>query len=197
MRPTAIILDDFLLDFEAVRTYFDTAKFQQDTENAADGLIYPTTIDFQDDKFGIETQLGKVFGCRIGLQAIIARLSLAEVHPPYAVHSDAFMGSLYTCIIYLTRDEHILPHRGAGTVLCRRWDSKAENYTGLPQELEDANLDGKWETVVHCEMKANRAFIFPSHKLHYSSPFWGGFGTDQKNGRLVLAVLFTPMGLMT
>lgn len=202
MRPASIILDEFLPSYAAAREYLDHAEFEENKENPHDGLIYPSIIDFQEDLFGIENQLGMVFGCRIGLQAIIARLSLKDVKPPYAVHSDAFMGSQYTCLIYMTRDEHI--QRGAGTVLCRDWKTKNEIYTGLPQDLpgndpeELAEGDpGRWETVTRCEMKQNRAFIFPSDRLHYSSPYWGGFGTDQTNGRLVLAVLFSLAGLTT
>lgn len=196
MRPAAIILDSFLPRFDAAREYLDTAEFEADKENPADGLTYPSIIDFKDDLFGIENQLGMVFGCRIGLQAIIARLSLKYVKPPYAVHSDAFMGSQYTAIIYMNREADI--QRGAGTVLCRDWTTKQETYTGLPQNLEDKSIDGsQWETVTRCEMKENRALIFPSDRLHYSSPYWGGFGTDQKNGRLIIAVLFSLAGLTT
>lgn len=202
MRPSYLCLDDFLPNYDAAREYLDHAEFEQNKENPHDHLIYPEIIDFPDDKFGIENQLSLVFGCRIGLQAIIARLSLKDVKPPYAVHSDAFMGCQYTCIIYMTRDEHI--QAGAGTVLCRDWVTKEETYTGLPQDLDGAKLENslaglskRWETVTRCEMKSNRAFIFPSDRLHYSSPYWGGFGTDQTNGRLVLAVLFSLAGLTT
>lgn len=195
MRPAAFIIDEFLPDYSAARTYFDTAEFQESTLNPQDGLRYPTTIDMTEDQFGVERQLGMIFGCRIGLQAIIARLALKDVVSPYAVHSDAFMGCEYTCLIYLTRQADI--ERGAGTTLCRRMDTRQETYMGLPQDLEYAQVDGKWGTVLHCEMQENRAFIFPSNRLHYSSPFWGGLGTDQQNGRLVLAVLFSLAGLTT
>jgi hypothetical protein len=180
MKPFALVIDDFYPEFESLRKWADTAKFE-DTPNPKDGLMYPTCITLEAD-IGIQPLLENVFGCRILLDSLIVRLNTKGCPVEYAAHADAFMGSQYTMVLYLTRDEFAQ----GGTTLCRH-ESGIERWLDPPQQVPDHSDLSKWETLVHCPMKANRVFVFPSDQLHYASP---GFGSDNQDGRMVLVGLF-------
>lgn len=180
MKPFALIVDDFYPEFDSLRRWADSAKFE-DQKNPLDGLMYPSCVVLHND-VGIQPLLENVFGCRILVESLIMRLNLKDSPTTYLAHSDAFMGAQYTMVLYVTRDEFCQ----GGTTLCIHEDG-LERWKEDPQRLPDNSDLSKWETLVHCPMKANRAFIFPSEQIHYASP---GFGSGNEDGRIVLVGLF-------
>ena len=54
---------------------------------------------------------------------------------------------------------------------------------------EDHSKPDKWQIMDMCQMKPNRALIFEAGKMHRAEPI-GGFGSDEKDGRLVLTCFF-------
>lgn len=182
MKPYALIIDDFLPDFDRLREFADQVKLA-DKVNPLNGLTYPDVHEIQYD-IGLKPLIESVFGSLIEFRSIVLRFSFHDAGKPYHVHSDSFMEGEYTMIVYLNRPEHCQ----GGTVLCRH-ESGTETFKGLPSEIADTWDDSKWSTVMQSPMKTNRALFFPSEYYHYSSPV-NGFGSNQYDGRAVLVAFF-------
>ena len=199
MKPYCMIIDDFFPPaiLKPFREWLDKAPFvKEEPDGDEDQLM---VFDFKEDNLAVGLTLGKVFGCRIRIHGMMARLATEGIKPAYTVHSDADKGSQFNAVIYMTPNSVLPP--GNGTVLCRNIETGQETYDGKHNQFGIRNdVYGSahgWKSIITCEMKENRCFIFPSNQLHYATPVWGGFGTDQTNGRMVLSVFFSLDGLTT
>ena len=184
-----MVIDGFLDDYESLRSLADAAKFC-DLRSPQDGVIYPNiNLDIAEEaKKEVTDKLCRLFNSGVNIRTIFSRLSLAGVKAPHQAHTDAAMGQ-YSLMLYLNRPEHC----AGGTAIVRHIETGAEkNPTTTEQEeiwKRDTNEYSAWEAVFMCDMKPNRAFIFPADLYHRAEPV-SGFGTDATDGRLVLTAFF-------
>lgn len=183
MTPYAILIDDFLDDFAAVRRFADMAVFNAET-NPVDGIHYPD-VCLLEDQYNIAKKLGLILGGKATIRLLVMRRSMKGVQVPEQAHTDITVAnSMYSMIIYLNREEHCV----GGTTLLRHIPSGIEaGDDGNWQK--DKNDMSKWEVLIRSKMRRNRAFIHPSHLIHRSEPV-GGFGSTPKDARLVMVCLF-------
>lgn len=189
MKASAIIVDDFFADFDAVRRWADCAKFE-DVTSPVDGVVYPDLCGaippwiLSEMLAGASDLLGWMPVCR----TIFARLSVVGRVAPHQAHTDASMGQ-YSMMVYLNRPEHC----AGGTSILRHIETGAErNPTDAEGEAiwkRDTNVPDAWERTVMCGMKPNRALIFQADLYHRAEPI-GGFGSNSKDGRTVLIMFF-------
>ena len=186
---SAIIIDDFFTDFDAVRRWADEARFI-DVTNDVDGVVYPDVCIEIPSWLLMETHTGaaRALGWTPLLRVLFARLSVAGKVAPHQAHTDVTMGQ-YSMMVYLNRPEHC---RG-GTSILRHIETGAErNPTDAEGEAiwrRDTNVATAWEHTAMCGMKPNRALIFPADLYHRAEPV-GGFGSDSKDGRIVMTMFF-------
>ncbi len=183
MTPT--VIDNFLPHWSDLRAYADTATYA-DVVNPVDGVAYPGICRDIPEYVteAIQQRLGK-----INIKALFMRLSLAGVIAPHQAHTDSTMGQ-FSLMLYMNQAKDST----GGTSLVRHIDTGIESDVGLTETgrriwLRDTNRPQKWSVTKLAWMQPNRAFIFPAHLMHRAEPV-GGFGTNSKNGRLVLTAFF-------
>lgn len=184
MVPYAIVIDDFLDYPDAVREYARTAEFK-DHLNPVEGVMYPLINHPLPPQLVGEVffKLSQVLGVKVAGEFIYLRLSTEGTPVYHSVHTDSNIGQ-WTMVLYLNEEKDC---RG-GTSLRRH---KATGLARTPTTKEEEELwqregndQDAWETVMHCPMKKNRAFIYDSFLMHNAEPV-GGFGKDATDGRLV------------
>ena len=181
----AEIWDDFLSDFGSFRLHCDRIAYDGIT-NPADDIFYPgVSLEIPTEiKKEIREKLNAIAGVELSYEYMFLRLSLDGCFAPHQVHNDHTMGD-YLFMLYLNRSMHceggtsIVEHKTE--VLSRH--PLPSNGQGI-WERDHADYDA-WEIVKMIEMKANRACIFPASLMHRAEPV-GGFGSDARDGRLVL-----------
>lgn len=179
----SMVIDDFLSDFPVIRRWADHATYENPT-NPYDALGYHG-IATECPADSLLRSLQRWFHPGVKLVHSMVRLSIEGCPVPYQAHADSFMGSRFTAIVYLNRPEHC---RG-GTALLRHIESGAVKESDGKAWKDDENDPDAWEVLSLCPMQTNRAFCYRSDLLHRSEPL-GGFGTDARDGRLVLIGLF-------
>lgn len=189
MQLHSMVIDDFLSDFGAARTWADGAQYGPVT-NPVDGVEYPgICADIPEAiRSEVHLKLQVILGGRVDIKTMFTRLSTAGVHVPHQAHNDASMGMM-SLMLYLNRPEHCC----GGTEVVRHFrlgmDYGPADDSELSEWRQSTNCQSCWEVASECEMKANRAFIFDARLMHRAAPI-GGFGSDEKDGRLVLTAFF-------
>lgn len=183
------VVDGFLQDFESLRTIADDLDYAG-VRNPVDGVVYPgiSTAIPDSVKQEIVCRTSTILGAGVSPAALFMRLSLKGVPVPHQAHTDSTMGQ-WSLMLYLNRTQHC----EGGTALLRH------SSTGLDSDPQDqiqeriwktdTNRPDKWTVTQMAAMRPNRAFIFPSYRMHRAEPV-GGFGDNKKNGRLVLTMFF-------
>ena len=184
-----MIFDDFLHPetFAALRDYADSAEFV-DEVNEADGVSYPLICKTIPTAIAAEILANlHAYGKRKPENVtMFMRLSPEGVPVPHQAHHDGVMGD-YSLMLYLNRSEHcqggteLLTHKETGLVA-----GDGNNAAIIERDQNNAEA---WESSGLCDMVPNRAFLFESHLVHRAAPV-GGFGSDQRDARLVLTVFF-------
>jgi len=193
LKIHSLIIDNFLRNPEEFREIATSRSFDGIT-NPHDGIHYPNVtlnipVEIQSE---ITQKLQAIFSKEIKYSAMFMRLRKEGMkHAPHEVHSDKIMGD-YTALIYLNTDDQC---RG-GTAFVEHISGQLSTHPETPEELElwhqDTNRKEAWVRTGFCPMKFNRCVIFRSDLLHYAEP-WGGFGTDNDSGRLVLTAFFSVL----
>lgn len=178
MSLHSLIVDDWLYDFDGWRAWADGLTYASET-NPVDNVAYPG-IFREVPRWGTQQRLAAFFG-PVVIHALFLRLSLKGVPVPHQAHHDGAMGE-YSLMLYLNRPEHC----AGGTSLIRHVDGEPDEWTWQ----RDTNTPEKWQVMSLCEMRANRAFIFRSNLWHRAEPI-GGFGSDARDGRLVMTAFFS------
>lgn len=185
-----LVIDDFLKTFDELREYCDTAVFG-DEQNAVDGVVYPHICKDVPEHIAQEIYevLSEIKGSPIVKPVLFMRLSPAGVDCPHQVHSDATMGA-FSLMLYLNHDSDcqggtsLVSHKATGI----GYNPSAQEFVDIVSR--DQNDRDTWDVRHMVDMKANRAFVFNSSTLHRAEPV-GGFGSSQKDGRLVLTCFFS------
>lgn len=174
------IIDDFLPSsvFSALREHCDKIPFQG-VVNPIDGVIYPD----------ISVDIPKAVRAFLGSpKTVFMRLSLLGVKAPHQAHTDTLMGR-ESLMLYLSRPEHC---RG-GTSLVKHIETGMTSDPKTKEEeaiwKRDTNNPRAWMVYDIAVMQPNRAVMFDASLMHRAEPV-GGFGTDAKNGRLVLTAFY-------
>lgn len=174
------IIDDFLPAdvFAMLRKHCDEISYAG-VVNPVDKIVYP------DISIDIPYKVKQFLGAP---KTMFMRLSLAGVKAPHQAHTDTLMGT-QSLMLYLTR----LIHCRGGTSLVRH------NETGMTSDpltfeeeaiwRRDTNNPRAWHVYDMAIMVPNRAVLFDAKLMHRAEPV-GGFGTDAKNGRLVLTAFY-------
>lgn len=190
MNPYALIIDDFLPDFEAVRALADRADYRT-VRNEADGVEYPFICEVPPDVAqSVGNRIANIMGQPILARHVFFRASPAGVHVPNQVHNDLSMGQ-YSLMLYMNRPEDctggtsFLRHREHG------FERSPRNDAELAAAQRDSNEPDRWTVTMTCPMATNRAVIFPAELMHRAEPV-GGFG-DGKTARVVLTAFFDPI----
>lgn len=174
------IIDGFLPAgiFESLRQHCDTLDYSG-VKNPVDGVVYPgISIDIP---LSVLSWLGRP-------KTVFMRLSLPGMQAPHQAHTDTLMGS-ESLMLYLCRPQHC---RG-GTSLVEhietgmRSDPVSKDHEAIWQR--DTNNPGAWRIYDEVQMQSNRAAIFDASLMHRAEPV-GGFGTNAKDGRLVLTAFY-------
>ena len=188
MNLYALALDSVLSDPRAARDHATSVEYKD--EPGPQGVTYPTiSSDVPPGaRAEIERALAGVFG-PVTVNRDLLRLSTESARAPYWAHTDRWMGSEYTALLYLTAPADC--RGGTGIVEHKR--------TGLrfaPRNIgeeavwrRDTNDPDKWTIVTFIPMRFNRLFVFRSNLIHAASP---GFGSTAADGRLVLVTFFSP-----
>lgn len=185
-----LIIDDFLHNFEELRNYADSAKYE-DTVNPADGVTYPYICRSIPEHIQQEIYqvLSEVKGAPIVKPTMFLRLSPEGVHCPHEVHSDATMGA-FSLMLYLNREfdckggTSLVSHRESGIA----YNPGSQAFVDIV--VADQNIRDAWDIRHLIDMKPNRAFVFDASALHRAEPP-GGFGQGPEHARLVLTCFFS------
>lgn len=189
-RQGTLIVDDFLDDFQWTREYCDVISYGGQV-NPVDGVLYPgisTQIPLgvlSEVLYKIESKIkGKILEATMFL-----RMTKEGENVPHQAHNDKTMGT-HGCVLYLNRPEH----EAGGTSFVSHVDEGMEYGPETDREQEiwerDTNIQDKWNITQMADMKANRAIIFDTMKMHRPEPPLG-FGSTTKDSRLVLVCFFT------
>lgn len=174
------IIDDFLPRdiFELLRRHCDVISYRG-VVNPIDGVVYP------DISVDIPKQVVSFLGRP---KTVFMRLSLAGVKAPHQAHTDTLMGK-QSLMLYITRQEHCK----GGTSLVKHIETGMVSDPKTAEEeavwKRDTNNPRAWMVYDLAMMQPNRAAIFDASLMHRAEPL-GGFGTDSKNGRLVLTAFY-------
>ena len=181
------IIDNFLDDFESFRKYCDSLDYDGVT-NPADGVFYPgVSLDMPDTIKGeVESKLSTHKA--VTVNSMFLRLSTSDTHAPHQSHTDAIMGSK-SLMLYMNRREDCAG--GTSLVMHKRTGLNYHpiNDKQLKVWQQDTNRPEAWQIQSMCNMVPNRAFLFDASLMHRAEPI-GGFGDNQKNGRLVLTAFY-------
>ena len=186
MKPYALIVDDFLdqIDLEYVIDYCSTAVFGC-TANPKQDIVYENTVEIE-DSLSIAKKLSMIMGSEVKTSLLVLRRSSENTRCPQIAHDDVEVyGSQYSMILYLNKPEHC----DGGTSLLRHRMTNETDGTKNEEWKNDRNDICAFDVELTCQMKTNRAFIFPSRMIHCSQPL-GGFGTTPEDSRVVLVALF-------
>lgn len=184
MVPYALVIDDFLDYPDAVREYARTAEFK-DHLNPVEGVMYPLINHPLPPQMVGEVffKLSQVLGCKVTGEYVYLRLNTHGTPTYNSVHTDSNLGQ-WTMVLYLNDEKDCQ----GGTSIRRHKETGLARTPLTKQEQDvwqrDGNNQDAWDTVLHCPMKKNRAFIYDAALMHNMEPV-GGFGDDPMNGRLV------------
>lgn len=183
MRMSSLIVDDFLEDFSRWRKWLDGAEYR-DVSSGVDGVTYPHICsDLDEELRGELVYKLRAWTTRDAyVKHMFARMSPHGVRAPHAAHNDAAMGQ-WSMMLYMNRAEHC---RG-GTALLEYGPHAGEPTR--EEWLEHTNCLEMWRDVGHCDMRPNRAFIFPAAQWHCALPS-SGFGHDSSDARMVITAFF-------
>lgn len=179
-----IVLDQFLMNFRALKNLNKTAQFA-DVINPYDGVTYPHI--FRDIPEDIESDVLENIERAIGFTPrdaeMFMRRSPEGVAVPHIFHNDISM-SKYSLMLYLN------DHPGGGTGFAKYKADKAIKPASenVDSYAADANNREAWHIYKRSEMKENRALIFDADLFHCALPI-GGFGAGV-NARTVLTCFF-------
>lgn len=174
------IIDDFLPQdvFEHLRTHCDKLDYSG-VVNPADNVLYP----------GISIEIPEITMQFLGRpKYAFLRLSLEGIPTPHQAHTDMLMGHR-SLMFYVNRPEHC---RGGTSLVQHKETGMYRNPVNSAEEAlwkQDTNNPDMWEVYEMAEMVPNRAVLFDAELMHRAEPI-GGFGTDAKNGRLVLTAFY-------
>jgi hypothetical protein len=178
-------IDNFLNDFSGFRSHCDGVDFKGEN-NVVDGVFYPgVSTDIPEPiRAEVIEKVSAFFGAEIKPGAMFMRLSVAGVDAPHQAHTDTIMGD-YGLMLYLNRLDDCL---GGTSFVIHKKTGLCENPINDKQEQlwkETTNKTDEWHILDICTMRPNRAMVFNTNYMHRAEPV-GGFGTDGKDGRLVL-----------
>jgi len=184
-----IIIDNFLNDFESFRIHCDDVSYDG-VVNPEDGVFYPgVSLDIPKSiEAEVIARTINSIGRDIKVNALFLRLSTNGMDAPHQAHTDAVMGS-YSLMLYINRLEDceggtsLVLHKKTG--LC----STPINEKQLKVWQDDTNNEEAWQITNIAAMIPNRAFIFDADLMHRAEPV-GGFGDNERNGRLVLTMFY-------
>jgi hypothetical protein len=174
------VLDNFFPDFEQEREKVWEQGFGG-MVNPVDGVLYPDISTEIPDSW--MEALNDVF--RPKDETVFFRLTTKNSgEAPHQAHNDITMGD-WTAIAYINKGEYgtsILEHK------------EADFAGGDPDEqLEvwkrDTNTYAAWKILGVIPAVPNRLVFYPSELMHRAEPV-GGFGSNARDGRLVLTMFF-------
>lgn len=183
-----LVIDRFLKSYPELRQYADTAEFK-DEANPYDGVVYPLICKAIPNKIKqeIAVNLSKLMQRMVKINAMFLRLSTKGVSVPHAVHTDLSMGD-HSLMIYMNTNAN------AGTSFVRHNESgmtyQPESQEFVDVAVRDQNRPECWTRINTVPMAENRACIFDAGVFHCAEPI-GGFGENQKEGRMVLTAFFS------
>jgi hypothetical protein len=174
------IIDDFLPAdvFNHLRAHCDQLDYSG-VVNPVDNVLYP----------GISLEIPEVVMQFLGRpKYAFLRLSLEGVLVPHQAHTDLLMGQK-SLMFYVTHPKYC---RGGTSLVQHVETGMYRNPVNSAEEAlwqRDTNIPEMWEVHEMAEMVPNRAVLFDAELMHRAEPL-GGFGTDAKNGRLVLTAFY-------
>tara|TARA_R110002096_G_scaffold57029_1_gene144984 strand:+ start:287 stop:859 length:573 start_codon:yes stop_codon:yes gene_type:complete len=183
------IVDGFITEFDAFRRFLDGVEYAG-MVNPADDVFYPGVSDDIPPYVEkcVNAAITKAAGFEVDIKCQFLRLSVDGVKAPHQAHNDKLM-SEYLCIHYLNRPADCQ----GGTSFVRHIETGMDGQPESDAELEawerDHSTPEAWEVLLMCEMKENRAFIYPAEAMHRAEPV-GGFGGGAADGRLVMVTFF-------
>lgn len=189
MHESMRVVDDFLIEPMVVRNNaiqqgFEDKEFQ--------GSLYSTVnVNIPEEiQYGIQA----VYGREIKIHVAAFRQGKKNSPIHNFVHADNSCASM-AAVLYLNKPEDCV----GGTAF---WRHKKTGWIHMPSlvELQKAGftLDSfakdwhdsdAWEMLSICGMQFNRAVFYPCSIFHSRWP-WSGFGDNDNNARLILAVFF-------
>ncbi len=200
MQQTAMIIDDFYADPEAVRQAAIGLTYPEPKGE----VFYPGRTSRQvilppnaDDMFSFILR-EKVVGAARSTHGC-CRYSLKNMHRPAEIHID--IGKTWAGLVYLTRDEdcqggtEFFRHRKYRTDRAPLTDEEARQIYGMETRKEvvhhliydDGHHLDRWERVMFLPMKFNRCVLFRPWMWHTSGV---DFGDSIENGRLLQLLFF-------
>lgn len=195
--PSLIVIDDFLLEPDAVRrtalqlTYDRVGHFPGRTSTRKIKLPGLTELVSELVREPLHTPWSPTYDHEN------CRLALASDDRPGRVHIDT---SHWTGVLSLSRDEdstggtEFYRHRRSGTDrLPLTPEALAAagygSYEALDADIlqKDALDRSQWEQVITIPLRYNRLILLQPHYWHTAGP---GFGTSVENGRLIYLMFF-------
>ena len=189
MGLNLIVVDGFISEYDAFRRFLDGVNYSGMT-NPADGVFYPGVSDDIPAYVAkcVDKSIAEAAGFAVNVKCQFLRLSVDGVGAPHQAHNDKLM-SEYLCIHYLNRPSDCQ----GGTSFVRHietgMDGEPKNETELEAWKNDHSNPDAWAVLSMCEMRENRAFIYPAEAMHRAEPV-GGFGSGAEDGRLVMVTFF-------
>lgn len=188
---------------------FYTPKKAEDNHPGKDSIVGMVSEEFSNKVRKLLQTDGLVFPLNIASGHFrltnIGDLGIQNIH--YDSQSEEISQSIfeYSCIIYLSENEHIPENSGTSF-----WKHKATGLTQYPSinEMEKLNLHSdnevreyflinstnnineNWHCYKKVDMAFNRLVIFKSNLFHAAEPF-NGFGNSVANGRLIQNFFFS------
>lgn len=186
-----LTIQNFLSDFESFRAICDNLDYEGVT-NPADGVFYPgVSLSIPADiQAEVKQKIEGHLGCPIVVNAMFVRLSKTGTYAPHQAHTDIVMGQK-SFMLYLNRQADCL----GGTALVKHESGMDRTPTDLDSFnlwQEDHSSPDKWTVEEMCDMEQNKACIFDANLMHRAHPI-GGFGHDNRTGRLVLTAFFNEV----
>lgn len=182
------VINNFLPDelYKELRDAADNASFAG-VENPLEGIVYPdVSIDIPDSVAEkIISSLSELHGySEIAPSLMFLRLTTENTSKaPHIVHSDLEMGG-FSLMLYLSE---------GGSTDFMHHETGFNYHPSSDEELtcwqSDTNDVTKWSRYESVDMAENRAVIFDAGLMHMAAPV-GGFGKNQKDGRLVLTCFY-------
>lgn len=183
-----IVINNFLNTYKELKDYSLKCEFNH-IENPSDGVIYPyicTDIPEEVNNDVCE-KLTKFLGREPKNITMFLRMSPAGVTVPHVAHTDALMGT-YSLMLYLQTNSD------SGTAFLRH---KESGITYHPEHelfknliTRDQNNTQSWQIYNTIESVENKALIFDAALVHCAYPV-GGYGTTQRDSRIVLTCFFS------
>lgn len=144
----------------------------------------------------IMSSVVSIMGVPINMEFLVARLSTDTIDSDTRIHTDFGMGTTHACVWYGTDPppEPVSSYAGYGTAFFSH-HLHGERFRGAKDEhdrllREDAGDLQKFHFQSLVPMKENRLVVYPSDLFHSRYPF-EGWGTSQKDGRVVIVGFFS------